>query len=221
MSAAWTATPQQVERVIAAVLPHASEDRYLPVINGVRVELDGDQFLAVATDRFSLAACRAPLTGWNEEAEAVDTTAVNLRLDDVKRLFAFLRPQRKDVATWVLTDETLTVRLADDTALTIRTVQAEGFPDWRKLVAQIAAREPEPAARMAFTPRIVDHFHRSAKALGEIGETWHFTSGLKPVIVQIGADFFGILMPCRIADSTPQLDLGSFGVEVPKAVTAA
>lgn len=219
MTATWNATPQDVERVIAAVLPHASEDRYLPVINNVRVELDGDQFLAVATDRYSVGICRARLTDWMEDAEPVEKIVANLRLDDVKRLFAFLRPQRKDTATWHLTGETLTVRFGDATGLTLRTVDAEGFPNWRAIVGPLLEREPEPGTQMGFTPRIVDHFQKTAKVLGDLQMAWRFVGPLKPVIIQIGEDFLGFLMPCRIPDEALQLDLGAFGFE-PKAVAA-
>lgn len=219
MSATWTASPQQVERAIGAVLPHASGDQYFPVINNVRLEIEDDRFIALATDRFTMGICRASLSDWTEDAAPVEKVAASLRLDDVKRLFAFLRSQRKDVATWTLTDETLTVRLGDETALTIRTLQAEGFPNWRKLVAGVSERENEPGAQMAFAPHLVDHFQKSAKALGEISFTWQFTSPLKPVIVQIGQDFLGILMPQRIPSDALALDLGAFGIETTKAVT--
>lgn len=216
----FTATPQQVERIFAAVLPHASEDRYLPVINNIRIEMEGDQVLAVATDRYSLGICRATLSGWAEDAAPAEKIAASLRLDDVKRLFTFLRPQRKDVATWKLTADTLAVSLGDDTSLTIRTVQADGFPNWRAIVGSVVERQPEPGAQMAFTPRVVDSFQKTAKALDERSTTWHFVSPLKPVIVRIGSDFLGMLMPARIPDNQPQLDVGLFGIETAPAVAA-
>jgi hypothetical protein len=219
VTATWTATPQQVESVIAAVLPHASDDCELPVINNVRVELDGTQFLAVATDRYSLGICRADLTDWKAEAEPVEKITASLGLGDVKRLFAFVRPQRKDKATWELTDDALTVSFQDDTSLTIRTVQVGGFPNWRALVGGVIARAPEPDAQMAFTPRVVDSFQKTAKALGEVGYSWQFTSALKPVIVRIGTDFLGMLMPARIPDDAPPFDPALFGIESAKAVT--
>lgn len=207
--------------MIAAVLPHASEDPYLPTINCVRLELDGDRFLAAATDRYSLAVCRASLEGWEEDAPPVEALTASLRTDDVKRLFAFLRPQRRDVAHWTLTDESLTVAVNSGPTLTVRTVEAENFPNWRAILGEVTGRESEPGTQMGFTPRIVDHFHKSAKVLGEVGMTWGFVSPLKPVVVRIGADFVGLLMPCRVSDSLPELDLAAFGIESPKAVTAA
>jgi hypothetical protein len=219
MPITWIATPQDVERPIAAVLPHASTDKYLPAINNVRIELDGERFLAVATDRYSLGICRASLTDWMEDAQPVESTAAHLLLDDVKRLFAFLRPQRKDVATWELGNGTLTVTLGDGTSLTIRTAEADNFPKWRGLFGQLTERTPEPAEHMAFTPLVIDHFQKTAQVLGGVSVNWQFVSQLKPVIVRIGADFLGILMPCRPAD-TPQLSLDAFGIESPKAVAA-
>lgn len=220
MPATWTATPQQVERVIAAVLPHASAASDLPMLNSVRLELDGRRFLALATDRYSLAVCRADLTEWNSEARPVKETAASVRVDDIKRLLAFLRPQR-GAATWKLTAVTLTVAIAGGPSLTVRTADDTHFPKWRSIFDQTAAREPEPGPQMGFTPRVVDHFHRSAKALGELSMRWQFVSPLKPVIVSIGEEFVGLLMPARIPDEAPAPDLPAFGIEAAKAVTAA
>jgi hypothetical protein len=218
--ATWTATPQQMERVIGAVLPHTSPAHELPMLNSVRLELDGDRLLTVASDRYSLAVCRASLKEWDKEAKPVKDTTASVRVDDVKRLLAFLRPQRKFAATWKLTAATLTVSFAGGPSLTVRTADGENFPEWRAIFVDTAARKPEPGARMGFTPRVVEHFHRSAKVLGEPTETWHFVSPLKPVIVRVGEDFLGLLMPCSLPDAAPALDLAAFGIETAKAGAA-
>lgn len=220
MTATWTATPAQVERVIAAVLPHASAATDLPLLNAVRLELDGKRLLAVAADRYSLAVCRADLTEWDKDAKPVKATAAHVRVGDVERLLAFLRPQRKFAATWKLTASHLTVSFAGGSSLTVPTSDSENFPQWRALVTPLFDREPEPGARMGFTPRVVEHFHQSAKALGELHETWQFISPLKPVIVRIGDDFLGLLMPCRLPDDAPALDPASFGIETAKEAAA-
>ena len=206
--------------MLAAVLPHTSTANDLPVLNAVRLELDGDRLLAVASDRYSLAICRASLKQWDENAKPVKGTTAHIRVADVKRLLAFLRPQRKMVATWKLTASQLTVSFAGGSSISVPTSDGENFPQWRALVGPLFDREPEPGARMGFTPRVVEHFHQSAKAVGGLHETWQFISPLKPVIVRIGDDFLGLLMPCRLPDDAPALDPAAFGIETAKEVAA-
>jgi hypothetical protein len=221
MTATWNATPADVERVIGAALCHASADSTLPVINVVRLELLGDRLLAIGTDRYSLAVVRASLKDWDSEAKRIRLPQTgSISVADVKRLFAFLRPQRTKSARWTLKKDELTVLAGDGSEITVPTADAEHFPDWRVIARGVLGREPDPGAQMAFTPRVVDHFHRSAKVLGEQRMSWQFVSHLKPVVVRIGTDFLGMLMPCRISDDMPALDAGAFGIETPKAVTA-
>lgn len=222
MTATWTATPQQVERVIAAVLPHASDDKTLPVINCVRLELSAHSFLATATDRYSLGVCRASLADWDDKAKKAKKVVASLRPEDIKRLFAFLRPNRTSPAVWTLTASTLSVAANGGDSLTISTTETgDGYPNWRALFTATASRDVEPGAEMAFTPRVVDHFHKTAKALGHVHMHWHFVTPLKPVVVQVGEEFVGMLMPCRISGDEKALNLTSFGIDAtPAAVTA-
>jgi len=215
----WTATPLQVERVIAAVLPHASGDTTLPTLNSIRIELDGHRFLAMATDRYSLGVCRADLKTWDEKAKRAKPVTAQLPPSDLKRLFTFLRPTRTVPADWTLTADALTV-VADGNSLTIHAAEGENYPKWRSLFDSVVKTDAAPGTDMAFTPRVVDHFHKSAKALGHVSMRWRFTTPLKPVIVEIGEDFVGMLMPCRISSDAPVLDLAVFGIE-PKAVAVS
>lgn len=218
MTATFTATPQQVQRVVAAVLPHASTDRYLPSINCVQLELDGHRFLAVATDRYSLGICRGDLSEWDDDAEKVENTITRLRPDDLKRLFAFLRPRRSDVATWRLSTDTLRVSIADGDSLTLRTVQEIDFVNWRSVIETHVRQASEPGAPMGFTASVVDNFNATAKALGEYRMSWHFAGPLQPAMIRIGETFLGMIMPRRMTED-PELELGHFGIES-KAIAA-
>lgn len=218
MTATWTATSQQVERVVAAVLPHASNDRYVPVINCVQLELTGHRFLAVATDRYSLGICRADLSDWHEDAEKVQKTVARLRPDDLKRLFAFLRPRRTDPATWTLSSGSLHVSIDEGDSITVRTVESGDFPAWRSIIEHHTSKAAEPGAPQGFTARIVEHFNATAKALGDDQMAWHFAGPLQPALIRVGPDFLGMIMPRRITDD-PELELGQFGIE-PKALAA-
>lgn len=215
----FTATPQQVERVIAAVFPHAADDRHLPMITCVNLELDGDRFVAVATDRYTMGACWASLTDWSKDAEPVEPISVRIFAADLKRLFAFLRVHRKIAATWELTDTGLTVTTGSE-SLTVRTVDVE-FPRWRKILADLSAKpQTAPIPAMRFGGPMVEHFTQSAKVLGEHGMTWHLGGAHTDApIVQIGENFVGLLMPQRIPEELA-LDLSPLGIETTPAVAA-
>lgn len=211
----WTATPQQVERVIAAVLPHTESDGYHPVLTCVRIELVDGRFIAVATDRFTLAAAWADLSSWEEDAAGHEAAAACLYATDLRRLFAFLKPHKKSPVGWTLSDKGLTAAIGEE-SLTLRTVDLD-FVNWRPILAKIAAREDGSTGTpvMRFTPRLINSFLQSAKALGEeFGQMhWHFGAGhLDAPLIRIGDNFIGLLMPQRLPDEVPQLDLSALGL---------
>lgn len=220
-AATWTATPQQVEEVIAAVLPHAADDRHLPMITCINLELDGNRLLAAATDRYTLGVCWADLGDWQKDADPVEPISVRIFARDLQRLFAFLRVHRKETANWTLTADKLTVSVDDGSESTsVRTVDVE-FPRWRKILTELMAkRTTDVIPSMRFNPAMVDHFTQTAKVLKEPAMTWHLGGAhTAPPIVQIGERFIGLLMPQRV-DEAPQLDLTVIGIETPKELAA-
>ncbi len=214
----FTATPQQVERVIAAVFPHAADDRHIPMLTCINLELDGDRFVAVATDRYTLGVCWASLTDWATDAEPSEPISVRIFAADLRRLFAFLRVHRKIPANWELTGG-LTVTTGSE-SLTVRTVDVE-FPRWRKILGDLSAKHADkPIPAMRFGTPMVEAFAQSAKVLNEPGMTWHLGGEHTDApVIQIGDSFIGLLMPQRIPELLT-LDLSAIGIEAPKAVAA-
>lgn len=218
----FTATPQQVERVIAAVLPHTSSDAYISVICTVRIELRDLQFIAAGTDRYTLGVAWADISEWADDAESLPQTQASVYADDLRRLFTFLRPHKKTKATWTITDSGLTVEVAGE-SLALRQVNVT-FPKWRELLGRYTERGESGPAVMKFTPAKIDSFNKTAKALGEdLSGSMRLRFGplpSDPPLVQIGDHFIGLLMPQRMEDEPPALDLLSIGIEAPKAVAA-
>lgn len=222
-AATWTAKPQAVERIVAAVLPHTAADGYVPVITCVRVEITDGRFLAVATDRYTLGVAWSDLTAWDEEAATDQSGAACIFASDWRRLFAFLRPHRKEVATWVLTDESLNVTVKGE-SLSVRTVDVN-FVTWRRLIGNLTEKSATGSGTpvMRFKPVLVGHFLQTAKALGEDTSTmvWNFGSEHTDApLIRIGDNFIGLLMPQRMPDGPPAIDLSPLGIESAKAVAA-
>lgn len=219
--ASWTATPLQVERVIAAVLPHSSRDRHIPVVCTVNLEIESSRFLAVACDRYTLGICWAQFEDWGNDDEPPGTLSARVYGDDLRRLFAFLKPRRKERATWTLSADELRVDIDGESA-SVRTVDVNFF-DWRDLLSKRVAQPPSAIPRFGFNPDMLDHFTQTAKIIGGNKPTiWSFgDQPTSPPLVQIGDTFLGLLMPVRVPDDEPELDLGVIGIDVPKAVDEA
>lgn len=225
MTATWIATPQEVERVIAAVLPHTTTDEHLPMICCVNLEVTEDgRLIAVATDRYTLGVAWASFTDWMEDAAPTGALAARVFAADLKRLLAFLRPHRKTSAVWTLTDGKLTAAVGEE-SIAVRTVDVN-YTDWRKLLGGLLAKRDGVSGPpvMGLYPRNVAKFLASAKALGVdtgVPMTWHMgPTGLGAPFIRIGEHFVGVLMPVRLADEPPQLDLTALGIEQPAAVAS-
>lgn len=223
MTTTWTAAPQDVERLIGAVLPHTSTDDYIPVITCVRLEVTSDRLIAVGTDRYTLGVAWGNLADWNEDNPTHQDAAACIFANDLRRLFAFLKPHKKKAASWTLTDKGLTVAIGEE-SLTVRTVDVD-FVKWRPLIGRLSEESNSSTGTpvMRFTPQMVSHFIQSAKAMGEgFGQMhWHFgQSSTSAPLIRIGDNFIGLLMPQRLDGDRPQLDLSAIGIESPKAVAA-
>lgn len=219
MTATWNATPRQVEAVLRPVLPHAGDDRHLPMLCCLNLEVADGRLLAVATNRYTLGIAWQDLAEWDEKPNKEQSHSARIYAADMQRLLAFLKPSRETSALWTLTSEHLTVVTTEGEQLTVRTVDVE-FPKWRKLLADRAAKESTPLPQYGINSRWLALLDRSAKAVGEHHSmVWQFAGPLDAALVSIGERFVGVLMPARLTD-VPELDLTTIGVDVPKAVAA-
>lgn len=219
MTVTWNATPKQVETVLRPVLPHAGDDRHLPMLCCLNLEVADGRLLAVATNRYTMGIAWRELSDWAKEPAAQPAHSARVFAADLQRLLAFLKPSRDTGATWTLTDTTLSVTIDNGEQTSIRTVDVE-FPTWRKLLADRAVKESVALPQYGINARWLQVFDRSAKAVGEhLPMVWQFGSARDSALVSIGEQFLGLLMPVRL-DDVPQLDLSVLGVDAPKAVAA-
>lgn len=220
MTVTWNATPRQVETVVRAVLPHAADDRHLPMLCCVSIEVAKGQLLAATTNRYTMGIAWADLTEWDAEANTTQSLSARIYAADLQRLLAFLKPTAATQATWTLTDTSLTVVTAAGEQLAIRTVDVE-FVNWRKFLGERAVKQPATIPALAFNPAMADLFSKSHKAIGNHEPiVWHLGQvGSDAPIVRIGEHFIGLLMPVRLPEQVA-LDLSPLGIDVPKAVAA-
>lgn len=209
-TATFIATPQQVEAVIAPVLPFASTDQHLPMITVVNLEFAGCRLLAVATNRFALAANEARLDEWDKTNSPVsDAFTVNLFARDLRRILSFTRSHKKDRSVWEVTRDRLTVT-TDGETISVRTVAVD-FVDWRAVLGSSKVGAGDSITALGAAPRQLDVFLKAAALIPYAGPLIIHPgqSALSPIVIRIGERFTGLLMPVRLPEELRALDLTS------------
>lgn len=194
----WTTKARELKCWLRAVLPHADRDNldWMPVLGLVRFEIDGSELVAVATNRYTLAAVRQPVwPAGGRFTVSVSAKALNALLGTVKGAEEVTLSLDSDGVD--LDTPHARYRVAADPAL--------GFPDWRLILAELLAQpaahdeptginpdlaalfrtatcgKPEP---LAFTPRNLLH-----------GESRLATT--RAVVVTCGDWFLGAIANAR------------------------
>lgn len=197
--------------VLADVLPFVSPDEDLPMLNAVRVEWDGKQLHALATDRYRVA-----WSTWDPDDDPIDgevqddlfTTwggadaawTITVPADDVGALVKNYRLPKKEQRTPLTVGyETgrLQVARARETGHSALTAVVDGldgpnmvYPDLRKFLSDHDVLE------------LIDHAMFSARYMADFAKVRNrgpmelkFTSVLTHV--SIGPRFVGAIMPIR------------------------
>ena len=206
-----------LHRILTNAALFASTDKTVESLCVVRLELSGDQALAVATDRFTLGVARADYLGG-------EPFTFSLANDDVALVARMAKTPARD-SDWrnvfITTDSVddpreVTFQFTTGESFTARPYAAE-FPKYRQLI---------PTVIPADNTELRDNYHtvgftaaylaRFAKVIAPKGTPMRITtySPSKPAVVRIGAEFLGLVMPVRIPD-------GDRGYSVPAWLTAA
>lgn len=177
---------------LTAVMPMATKDPYLPILGLVKFETDGDELVLVATDRFVLGSYRIPWDGGEVDAA--------LGLDECKELLAFCRKVKPDVLPVGLKFGEREVEVDDGQRRSTLLLSQEGaFVNWRAVLPE---RDPED---VTFGVNL-DNVARFVKAGGK-GEPpvarVSLKARLKPVLIEVGERFTGLVMPVRLPDEQP------------------
>lgn len=199
-------------------------DRTVPVLCAVRLEVQGRYLLAVSTDRFRLGIARVGLKGYMRagepytyenstipESDAPDSgfEAVLLDSADVKVAAAALKPGRREGEMPVTFTRRPDGGIDWENRYTgqsgrMRPVDAS-FPKWRGLIPDQALRapsvlrtDPEPDGyRFMCNAAYLADFAKAAKFRGAPIVVEPTSGPNRPIVVRVGADFLGLIMPVR------------------------
>jgi hypothetical protein len=187
--------------LLAPVIPHASTDRTLPLLNSVLIRSAGEYVTASATNRYALALHRMKPEAVEPGFRAVVPVA------SIKRLLTIFKATRANDPILSLT--------ADDSTLTVSTVGvlddgmggsltfplcAGVYPATDRLIAKALAHQQAEPAPVIVNPAFLADFAKgqprhepicvSHGGMNGAGANW---------LIRIGEDFVGLLTGIRFA----------------------
>lgn len=199
-----TVKASHLARILNDVLPFASRDVLLPMINGVCLEAADGVMSATATDRYCLVHARTDATG--------HLGRIVVRLADAIMLARLFKTNRRagDPGITVASDGSI-ARFAHDDTEEIGAVPSIGigirlpaveFPDYVKIFGG-ATREKKPVGVDRAIGLNLALMAKFAKVSGDGMPARVFTYGPnKTLAVEIGSGFTGMIMPVRLGDDT-------------------
>jgi hypothetical protein len=167
----------------------------LPIISGVKFEADGGKLTLIATDRYTVATYTID---WTEGGD-VD---VFVCLDSAKALLTHAKGcdrfgRERPGLSLAFDAHTVTAGEANRrVALPLGGEQQ--FIQWQALVHGHVAGDG--VERVGLNPTLLAKFAKAAEK-GEVMRLTFGTSPVKPVKVEIGDAFVGVIMPVRIPDN--------------------
>lgn len=198
------------------VLPFASTDAELPILQCVRLEWDGKQLHALATDRYRIGWATWRPGDIEPDAEAQDDLfadwgstddpwQVTIPLDEARELAkVFKLPAKEGVAAPVTIDRdpsrgVVKFARSRDTGHSAITIDVPDtlmdFPDVRELLRK--TDQLKPMTGLGFTARYLADF---AKVREHGPMRMRFTGAETLVHVTIGDRFVGAIVPVRIGE---------------------
>jgi hypothetical protein len=198
--------------ILADVIPFAWQDDDLPMLNIVKLEWDGRQLHALATDRFrvGISTWEPGDIGPGEEAQddlftdfgsGDEPWAMTIGLDQAKELVKVFKLPPKESSVPLAFDYDAErwqakVSRSKDTGYSGLSVLAadlrEPFPDVRQLIAKAKVKS---AGTIAYTAKLLADFAK-VRPRGPLVLTFGGNEGV--TLVQIGKRFAGAIMPARV-----------------------
>ncbi len=181
-----TVNAYKLRQLLAKVEPHINHGDYFPGIAGLRLEGDGQQLHAIATDRYTMAISRAEVSG-------AGAWAVTIPAARLKSLRQWVKAHDRDVLIDI-TPSTHTIAFTSATAELSMAVEDGSFPKWRAMVAKLLAKDPQPVPLTAVTSEYLGRWGAAS--------TWLSVSQAGPnePFIFFGDDFIGLQMPARRED---------------------
>lgn len=177
-------------------LQHLAADRGdAPILNAVRLYVDGLNLVGIATDRYAVGMLRQ-VGDWPEGF------AATIPLDAVRSILRQYRPRRGEDPDLTLSvgSHNLLVKAAGgfldfDGASTTYALASGEFPDLAKVIRTALANDVDPSAMAAFNFKFLARFAHFERLGG--GLMVRVTSPRQPAVITDGERFIGALMPKR------------------------
>jgi hypothetical protein len=190
---------------LTAVLPMTADPKdALPMLASVKFETDGDELTLVSTDRYTLGTYRMAWDGGHVDATVAEP----------KDLLTFAKKAKiEGYLTLTFSKESVEVASASAKA-TYRLYDGE-FPRWRML---LPTEDPGDVV-FGVNPQMMARFAKAGDKFTPMRVS--FRSPAKPVRVQIGEAFDGLIMPVRLPDEPERREPGTArinGTPVPPQV---
>lgn len=177
------------------VLPHASTDKTVPVLNGLRLRVEGDTLTIDATDRYTLAEQTLALAGESVDGAAIVPTSFVKEIVKACKPVGYARP---DVTVSVDGDR-ITVEHVSGSLASV--LLPGSFPNaenlWPKDDVLVAVEV------VGFSPANVAKFlklHSDSMSLLKNAAAVFSFRGSRPATVAVGAlpDFRALVMPVKL-----------------------
>lgn len=187
MTTTTTLTTHQLAELLRKTDPHIGRHSGYAAINGVRLDSDGQQLHAIATDRYTLAVARARLSN------TAPAWALTISTRDLPALTAWLDAGEgeEDVHLSPGTDG---VTITSDRRKLVLPAYSGEFPDWRGMIRTALLNDPTESPWTGFTSELLGRWSSAGRDV----TVWQSAYD-KPLVVH-GHNFIGLQMPRRIAD---------------------
>lgn len=188
-------------QLLSEAVPFAGTDDTLPMLTGICLTSEGNDLIAVATDRYTLGVSRITLS---EPVGLFDQRLLPVKsIARIKGIFPVPRGGELFLRL-TFTDEGLVIEQAGtldqalpSTRFSVKWIDAK-FPQWRSLLhGKTPVRENPQNVQAGFNPSYMARFARAKQG----SEAMVINAPEKvnaPWIVSLGEHFVGLLMPVRI-----------------------
>lgn len=187
--------------LVTPVIPHTDGPRGFPVLQAIKLSVQGEHLLAIATDRYSLGICRHKLDGEVATFEAVVPVPAVKQILTVFRVTKTANPQLRLSVDVTTADALLTVTAIDGlvdlagATLKYQLITTE-FPKVEHIIAEGIEAKPEPFDVKAFNAEYLSRFRAATKVQEPV--ICRQTAPTKPMVVTVGQHFVGAVMPVRL-----------------------
>lgn len=188
-----------LEALLEEAATFTSRDRKLP-ISGVLFERQGDNLVAIATDRFRIAVTRieAEYSGASDPDNwALDSHALKTFRSSVAtaKMSIPVGERPKHDVTIESEGDQLTVQLPG-LSFTLTLADGEGWPDWRGLFQRFTYGRTRTQART--NASYLADFRKPARSKSDSMLVEFADTATGPMRITIGNHFVGLLMPLDI-----------------------